>query len=231
MYPAPATLRGLYVITDVAPQPVELLCQQVELAVDGGASLVQYRDKSSDARCRLQRARALAAACKDRGVILMINDDVALAADCGADGVHLGRDDPSVSSARRLLGDTAVIGASCYNRLDLAEQAADAGADYLAFGRFFPSRTKPDAVQADVALIRAAKRRWSLPVAAIGGITAYNAGPLLGAGADMLAVLHGVFGAADPRQAAADYALLFTRHAGTETPAIPHPGTGSLPPQ
>ncbi len=223
MRASPDRLRGLYAITDARLQPADSLCERVSLAIDGGAALIQYRDKSTDARFRLRQARALAELCAQRGVRLIINDDVALAADCGADGVHLGRDDTTLATARRLLGDRAIIGASCYNRLDLAQQAADAGADYLAFGRFFPSQTKPGAVQAGVDLIRQAKRRFPLPVAAIGGINPYNAIPLLAAGADMLAVIHGVFGADDVRQAAADYARLFA----TEAAPTPKPRTAT----
>ena len=131
--------------------------------------------------------------------------------------MHLGRDDADIATARRVLGESAIIGVSCYNRLDLAQQAFEAGADYLAFGRFFPSQTKPDAVRAEVSLIREARRRWNLPVAAIGGITPANAGVLLEAGADLLAVVHGVFGAEDVRQAAADYARLFGGTPAAET--------------
>jgi thiamine-phosphate pyrophosphorylase len=211
MRPSPESLRGLYAITDAGLQPAGLLCERVSLAINGGAALIQYRDKSTDARLRLKQAQALAALCRQHDVRLIINDDVALAADCGADGVHLGRHDTDLTTARRLLGDAAILGVSCYNRLDLAQQAVDAGADYLAFGRFFPSQTKPDAIQTDVQLIRDAKQCWSLPVAVIGGITPYNAAPLLAAGADMLAVIHGVFGAGDVRQAAADYVALFGR--------------------
>jgi thiamine-phosphate pyrophosphorylase len=207
---SPRKLRGLYAITDARLQADELLCERVGLAIDGGAALIQYRDKSTDRQRRLQQARALADLCRARGVRLIINDDVVLSADCGAHGVHLGSDDTVLSAARRVLGDTAIIGMSCYNRLDLAQRAIDQGADYLAFGRFFPSQTKPSAVQASVTLIRDARARWPLPVAAIGGITADNAEPLLAAGADMLAVVQGVFGAADVRQAAARYAALFT---------------------
>lgn len=215
--PSIESLRGLYAITDAALQPAEQLCERVSQAIDGGAVLIQYRDKSGDERLRRKQAQALAALCAQRSVRLIINDDVALAADCGADGVHLGKDDTGLAIARRLLGDTAIIGVSCYNRLELARQAADAGADYLAFGRFFPSQTKPGAIQAGVELIGEAKTRFPLPVAAIGGITPYNAAPLLAAGADMLAVIHGLFGATDVRQAAADYAALFTHEAGVGT--------------
>jgi len=209
------SLHGLYAITDAGLQPAELLCERVSLAIDGGAVLIQYRDKSTDARLRLRQARALATLCAQRDVRLIINDDVTLAADCGADGVHLGKDDTGLSTARRRLGDTALIGVSCYNRLDLAQQAADAGADYLAFGRFFPSRTKPAAVGADLELLREARHRWPLPIAAIGGITPYNATALLAAGADLLAVVRGVFAAPDVRQAAADYTALFAHRPTT----------------
>jgi thiamine-phosphate pyrophosphorylase len=204
------SLRGLYAITDATLQPAEQLTDRVRQAIDGGAALIQYRDKSAAARLRLHQARALAELCRSRDVTLIINDDVALAADCGAQGVHLGRDDSGLSAARRLLGDSAVIGISCYNELERARRAVAEGADYLAFGRFFPSHTKPDAVLAAPGLIRACKQHWPLPVAAIGGITAGNAAPLLAAGADMLAVVHGIFATGDVRQAAAAYALLFS---------------------
>lgn len=217
------SLHGLYAITDATLQRPEELHQQVLLAVEGGARLVQYRDKSSDTRFRLRQARALADTCHSHGTALIINDDCELAAECGADGVHLGRDDAAPGTARKLLGDDAIIGISCYNNLDLAAQAADQGADYLAFGRFFPSLTKPAAVQADVNLIRQSKQRWPLPVAAIGGITSHNALPLIAAGVDMLAVVQGVFAAADVRKAASEFAALF------QTAAACNPSGDSLP--
>lgn len=213
-------LRGLYAITDAGLQAPEQLCERVALAIDGGAALIQYRDKSGDARLRRTQADALAQLCRARSVRLIVNDDVALAAECGADGVHLGRDDTNLAEARRVLGDSAIVGVSCYNRLELAREAADRGADYLAFGRFFSSQTKPEAVQADSALIVEAKRRWPLPVAVIGGITPYNAAPLLAAGADMLAVVQGVFAAADVRKAAAAYTTLFGRASDIHTPVV-----------
>jgi thiamine-phosphate pyrophosphorylase len=181
----------------------------VSLAIDGGAALVQYRDKSDNHRLRLQQAKALAELCHARGVPLIINDDVELAGDCGAQGVHLGRDDADARAARSLLGAEAIIGVSCYNDLSLARRAAESGADYIAFGRFFPSQTKPGAVPAGPDLIHQAKQELSLPVAAIGGITPDNAGQLIDAGADMLAVVNGIFAAADIQRAAADYSVFF----------------------
>ncbi len=204
-----ARLAGLYAITDAGLQAEEELEEHVALAIAGGARLIQYRDKSDNSRLRLRQAHALTALCETHDVPLIINDDVELAAECGAAGVHLGRDDASLDSARKLLGDHVIIGISCYNRPELARRAAEQGADYIAFGRFFPSDTKPDAIQATPALIAESRQRWGLPVAAIGGITPDNAGQLLDAGADMLAVVRGVFGASDIRQAAAEFARQF----------------------
>ena len=202
-------LRGLYAVTDAHLQAPGQLAVNVSLAIDGGAALVQYRDKSDNYRLRLQQAKALAELCHARGVPLIINDDVKLAGDCGAQGVHLGRDDADARAARSLLGAEAIIGVSCYNDLALAREAAGSGADYIAFGRFFPSQTKPGAVPAGPELIREAKQELSLPVAAIGGITPDNAGQLINAGADMLAVVNGIFAAADIQRAAADYSVFF----------------------
>jgi thiamine-phosphate pyrophosphorylase len=223
---AASTLRGLYAITDAGLQADTELCERVAMAIDGGAALVQYRDKSADGRLRRTQARALAGLCEARGVPLIVNDDVALAAECGAAGVHLGREDMDPVAARQVLGDAAIIGVSCYNRIERAARAAGQGADYLAFGRFFPSRTKPDAVQAGIELIREARRRWALPVAAIGGITPYNAAPLLDAGTAMLAVVQGVFAAADVRRAAAGYAALFDSRSEHVARTDSQPGTG-----
>jgi len=114
-----------------------------------------------------------------------------------------------IDQARRLLGPQALIGVSCYNRLELARAARDAGADYIAFGRFFPSSSKPQAVQAEPALLTAARAEIHLPLVAIGGITPENGAALVQAGADMLAVIHGVFGQPDIRRAAQAYASCF----------------------
>jgi len=206
-----ARLRGLYAITDATLQEPEQLPERVAQAIEGGATLVQYRDKSGDRAARLAQARVLAELCRAHGVLLIINDDTRLAADSGADGVHLGRDDDDPAAARRRLGAQAIIGVSCYDQWPRALQAVEQGVDYIAFGRFFPSRTKPLAVQASLDLIRRAKQQLAVPVAAIGGVTAQNGAQLVAAGADMLAVVQGVFAAPDIRQAARAYAALFDR--------------------
>ena len=203
--PDPERLRGLYAITpDPAPPD---LPDRVAQALAGGARLVQYRDKSGDPGRRLDTARVLARLCHKHQALFIVNDDPALALACNADGVHLGRDDPPLEEARRLLGPNRILGVSCYADLERAAALASQ-ADYLAFGRFFPSRTKPDAVQAGPDLLREAGR-LGRPLVAIGGITAENGGPLVAAGAQMLAVVEAVFGARDVRAAAAALSRLF----------------------
>jgi thiamine-phosphate pyrophosphorylase len=178
-------------------------------ALEGGATMLQYRDKTRDAGRRLQEAHELAALCRGFAVPLIINDDVGLARATGAAGVHLGEDDAAIAGARAALGAHAIIGVSCYDSLQRAQDAAAAGADYLAFGAFFPSTTKPGARRATPDLLRSA-REFRLPLVAIGGITHENAGSLIAAGADLLAVVSGVFGADDIRAAARRYTGLFT---------------------
>jgi thiamine-phosphate pyrophosphorylase len=202
-------LTGLYAITDSGQRD---LARQVELALKGGVHILQYRDKSPDQTRRLAQAKELLNLCRQHHAIFIINDDVELAAAVNADGVHLGRDDQNIESARTRLGKAAIIGVSCYNRLDLAKTAQDAGADYVAFGRFFPSSTKPEAIQAGIALLEQAKQALRIPIVAIGGITPENGGPLLQAGADMLAVIQGLFGQPDIRATAEQFNQQFTQN-------------------
>jgi thiamine-phosphate pyrophosphorylase len=185
------------------------MTEQVSLAIDGGAAVIQYREKHLPREERNRAALALAALCHERNIPLIINDDIELAAACGAAGVHLGQDDAPVSRARRRLGQRAIIGVSCYNQLERARTAAGTGASYVAFGRFFPSKSKPGALQAQPALLEQARREIRLPIVAIGGITPENGAELVHAGADLLAVIHGVFGQTDIRAAAQAYASLF----------------------
>jgi thiamine-phosphate pyrophosphorylase len=202
-------LKGLYAITDSRLAVDEDVPRQVEQALAGGARLIQYRDKGEDRERRLQEARSLLQLCRAYSAPLIINDDLELAAAVGADGVHLGKDDPAIFLARERLGPEAVIGVSCYNDLGLALEAQAQGADYVAFGRFFSSNTKPLAVQADVQLLRRARPLLQIPIVAIGGITPENGGPLVAAGADMLAVIHGLFGQPDIRAACQRFITLF----------------------
>lgn len=206
-----ARLRGLYVITDSRLIPPGELVERVSLAIAGGAAVVQYRNKGPAAATRREELFALSELCRQQGIPLIVNDDVELAAAAGASGVHLGRDDADPPSARERLGAEAIIGISCYNDLQRAREAVAAGADYVAFGRFHPSHSKPQAVLAAPQILRQAAAELTVPIAAIGGILPANAGALLGAGASLLAVIHGVFGQQDITAAARGYAELFPR--------------------
>ena len=205
----PKKLSGLYAITPETPRPDLRLAAQAEQAVLGGARVIQYRNKRDDQEMRRLEAMSLLEVCRRHDVLFIVNDDVALAAAIGADGVHLGRDDMPPVQARRFLGDDALIGVSCYNNLENAKHAAALGADYVALGRFFPSSSKPEAVPADTHLLRRVRTLVTLPIVAIGGITPQNGGPLIRAGADMLAAIDAVFGHGDIRAAALSIARLF----------------------
>ncbi len=202
-------LKGLYVITDARLIGGERLIPAVESAIRGGARWVQYRDKQRDHSRRLSEATALADCCRRHHVGFIVNDDIELALASRADGVHLGEEDPSLPRARRILGSQAIIGISCYDRLDAATEAEQQGADYVAFGSVFPSPTKPEAVHADLALICQARATLSIPVCAIGGINAGNAAQVAAAGADMLAVISGVFSEDDIESVARRIASAF----------------------
>ena len=203
------TLRGLYGIADTATVGTERFEAAVEAALAGGAAALQYRDKTDDRARRARQAEVLVAACRRRGALAIINDDPALAAACGADGVHLGGDDDDPAAARARLGPDAVIGVSCYDRLDRAHAARAAGADYVAFGRVHPSTTKPGGPVAPLELLGRARTETGLAVCAIGGITVERAPALIAAGADLLAVIDDLFGADDTRARAARYADAF----------------------
>ncbi len=203
-------LQGLYGITDSQLMPDDsTLLHAVEAALRGGMRLLQYRDKSQDRSRRLRQARALQALCHRYSAPLLINDDVELALAVGAAGVHLGQEDGCLEQARRLLGPSAIIGATCHDSLALAEQAATAGVDYLAFGRFYPSQTKPNARPADPDILLQAKDRFNRPVVAIGGIDLDRGQALISQGADLLAVVHGLFGQTDAEAQARAFARLF----------------------
>jgi thiamine-phosphate pyrophosphorylase len=201
-------LSGLYALTPDCAD-TDLLVDRVRAALAGGATAIQYRNKTATSALRLAQARLLREACTVSGATFIVNDDVELAGMVRADGVHLGRDDTTVASARKRLDSQAMIGVSCYDSLARADAAVGAGADYIAFGSFFVSAVKPEAVRADVSLLSAAKLRWNVPIVAIGGITATNAGLLLAAGADAIAVISAVFDAPDAEAAARAFADLF----------------------
>jgi thiamine-phosphate pyrophosphorylase len=206
-----ARIAGLYAITPDLADTDDLL-YRVRAALAGGARVVQYRNKTADSQLRLTQARILQALCTVRGVPLIINDhlDVALAVD--AAGLHLGGDDGDIAAARARLGPGKLLGASCYDRLELAEAAVAAGADHIAFGSFFTSSVKPDAVRPPLELVTRAKHKLAVPLVGIGGITPGNAPQLIRAGIDAVAVISAVFAAPDIEAAAREFQSLFELH-------------------
>ena len=198
--------RGLYLITPDEPDPLRLFERCTPLLQY--ASCLQLRNKVMPRTSLMDVGAGLRKACNEAGVTFIVNDDPTLAHAIRADGVHLGEHDGAVADARALLGEDAIIGASCYADIALANAAAAAGADYIAFGACFPSPTKPAAHRASLELFRHAES-LHVPRVAIGGITPDNARSVVDAGADMVAVISGVFDAPDPVAAARAYLSCF----------------------
>jgi thiamine-phosphate pyrophosphorylase len=212
----PPPLLGLYAVTPDIPDTPALV-RAVAAILEGGCRLVQYRNKTADDALRHTQASALQALCAACNARLIINDDAALAQAVGAAGVHLGRDDNDVAFARKMLGDAAIIGASCYNDFERARKTVAEGASYIAFGAVYPSSSKPDAPalspEMSSEIFRRARKEFFTPVCAIGGITLENAAPLITAGASLLAVISDLFQRDPARstQRAAAYQQLFAQ--------------------
>lgn len=207
--------RGLYVITDCVNFDTPGLLNKTELILAAGISALQYRDKTHDPALRLERALALQKLCVRYKTVFIINDDVALAAQINADGVHIGREDMSCGVCRTLLGKDVLIGVSCYNRLQPALSAEKNGADYVAFGSFYPTTTKITVFRADMELLKRASSQLTVPVAAIGGISPENGAGLVAAGADLLAVVSSIYSSTDPRHVVSEFNSLFKSGLGT----------------
>lgn len=206
--PLPFPPTGLYAITPAPDGDFDRWLERIEAALQGGAHVLQLRDKQ--ACLTPAQAAAVAALCREYAIPLIVNDDVELALRIRADGVHLGRHDAPLEHARERLGKGTIVGVSCYAALERARRAEAAGATYVAFGAFFPSASKPEAVPAPLALLARARSRLRLPIVAIGGVTPDNARQLLEAGADLVAVIGALFSAADPRAAARAFNRLWS---------------------
>ena len=201
------SIYGLYAITpDIAD--TDLLLAKVEAAIRGGVNMLQYRNKTANHKLQTQQARAILPLCRQYNVPLIINDSVKLCLTLDADGVHLGADDGNLAEVRARLGSSKILGASCYNRFDLALQAQKAGASYVAFGACFSSSTKPNAPVASLELFEQAKK-LQIPSVAIGGITLENAAKLKESGADAIAVIGALFNAADIAKTSQQFTQLF----------------------
>ena len=204
------SMTGLYAITPDLADSGELL-RKVEAALEGGARALQYRNKVADSALRLEQARGLARLCRSHHVPLIINDHLELALEVEAEGLHIGAEDGSAAGARRRLGPDRILGVTCYRKIENALEAARIGASYVAFGGFFASPVKGGSGGAPMTILGEAKRATGLPVVAIGGITVDNAPQLIAAGADSVAVITAVFGAADVKAAARQFSALFSR--------------------
>lgn len=201
-------IRGVYAVTP-DESDTDILLAKVEQALQGGVSILQYRNKSASHKLQTQQARALLPLCRQYQVPFIINDSIKLCLTLDADGVHLGADDGDLVAARTRLGSNKILGASCYNRFDLAESAQQAGVDYVAFGACFASSTKPHAPVAGLDLFARASQRLKVPAVAIGGITLDNAASVIVAGASSIAVINAIFSAADIAGATRQFTRLF----------------------
>lgn len=203
-----SAIRGLYLVTDHGDRLIE----RVEAAIDGGARIVQYRNKGRDRSQRFTLGEELCELCRRRGVLFIVNDDVELAQQLRADGVHLGQDDGDPRAVRRELGQGKLIGVSTHT-IEEALAAQAAGADYIGFGAMFPSRSKDIEHLAGPEGLAAIRDRISIPIVAIGGITRDNGSRVVDAGADAMAIISAVLSHHDPAMAAAEIGLLFNRSA------------------
>lgn len=201
-------IRGLYAVTPDEPDTDLLLCK-VEATLQGGISVLQYRNKFASHKLQTQQARAILPLCRQYQVPFIINDSIKLCLTLDADGVHLGGDDGNLIEARARLGADKILGASCYNRFDLALSAQEAGADYVAFGACFASSTKPNAPVAGLDLFKLAKMQLHIPSVAIGGITLENALSVIKSGASAIAVINAVFTADDIKLTTQQFTQLF----------------------
>jgi len=201
-------IKGLYAITP-DEQDTDILFAKVEAALQGGIGILQYRNKLADHKLKTQQARALLPLCRQYQVPFIINDSIKLCLTLDADGVHLGADDGNLAEARARLGNSKILGASCYNRFDLAVSAQQLGADYVAFGACFASSTKPNAPVAGLHLFTQAKAELHVPAVAIGGITLENAPLAIAAGASSVAVINAIFNADDVKLTSQQFTKLF----------------------
>ncbi len=192
----------LYAVTDRAWLGERTLHEQVEQALRGGATCVQLREKHLDKADVLREAVALKALCGSYGVPLIINDDVEIMLQSGADGVHIGQDDGDVAQIRRRIGPGKLLGVSAHT-VEEAVRAERDGADYLGAGAVFATGTKPEAGNLAYETLKAICKAVSIPVAAIGGISAANVTHLAGAGIDGIAVVSAIFAAEDIEHATA----------------------------
>lgn len=185
-------LSGLYVITDDALTPDATIYEQVKLALEGGASIVQLRDKSSEYDAMKQKALKLQELCLKHDALFVLNDRIDLACEIKCDGLHIGKSDhENFESIRRDFD--GIIGVSCYGDIELANKFESLGADYVAFGSFFHSPTKPNSNIVPLEIISQAKQELSIPVCAIGGINTQNLSEVMKHSVDMVSIISDIW--------------------------------------
>ena len=201
-------IKGLYAITpDMAD--LNTLIQKTQSAIEGGAFMVQYRSKIQDRAVKMQQCAAILRLCREYDVPCIVNDDVEMCRILEADGVHLGENDDNIAEVRRILGEDAIIGSSCYDQLERAKQAQKEGASYVAFGAMFPTPTKPNAPRATLELLRETKSEIEIPIVAIGGITVNNAHDVIEAGVDAIAVITSLYESNSIKETAETFLKMF----------------------
>lgn len=201
-------LSGLYLVTPDWDD-TEKLVTVSELALQGGATLLQYRHKTANVLLRRKQARALQDLCQRYQRPFIVNDHIELCMELDADGVHVGGLDASIAQVRAAVGPNKIVGASCYGELQLARTAEKQGASYIAFGGFYASKIKKYPVTTPHHIVMQSKLEVGLPTAVIGGMTLENCPPLIAAGAEMVAVISSVYSAEDPKLAAFKFSKLF----------------------
>lgn len=201
-------MNGLYLVTPDWDDTERLLSVS-EQALQGGATLLQYRHKTAGPELRRTQAIALQALCRRYARPFIINDYVELCMELNADGIHVGGTDAAVAAVRAAVGPDKIVGASCYGSLQLARDAHLAGASYVAYGGFYPSRVKKYPLTTSIDILAQSKAEIPLPSVVIGGMTQQNSAPLVAAGADMVAAISSVYLADDPQAAARAFADLF----------------------
>ena len=201
-------IKGLYAIT---PDSADLntLIQKTQLAIEGGAFMVQYRSKIRNRDVKMQQCAAILRLCREYDVPCIVNDDVEICRVLKADGVHLGEKDDNIAEVRHILGEDAIIGSSCYDQLNRAKQAQKEGASYVAFGAMFPTPTKPNAPRATLELLREAKSEIQIPIVAIGGITMNNAHDVIKTGIDAIAVITNLYESNSIKETAETFSQMF----------------------
>ncbi len=201
-------IKGLYAITpDLAD--LNMLIHKTQLAVEGGAFMVQYRSKIQDRDVKMQQCAAILRLCRENEIPCIVNDDVEMCRILEADGVHLGEKDDNIAEIRHILGEDAIIGSSCYNQIERARQAQKEGASYVAFGAMFPTSTKLNAPRATLELLKEAKSEIQIPIVAIGGITVNNAQDVIDTGIDAIAVINSLFEAKTIKETAETFLKMF----------------------